>query len=637
MCGIVGIYRPDGLFDPAQARRDLEGAAGLLRHRGPDAQGVALMAEHGVGFAHRRLSILDLDARADQPMASADGAILLTYNGEVYNFRELRLELEAAGVRFRTESDTEVVIEGYRAWGMELLLGRLAGMFAFALYDAGERVLFLARDRAGKKPLFYAETRGGLAFASELRALFSLGVPRELDPVGLDGYLALKFVPPPRTLVRGVSKLPPACLLEARRGRPPRTARYWSPFARRASPASRDSALDLLDASFEAAVRRRLVSDVPVCLFLSGGIDSSLTAAYLARAGARDMKAYTIGYKDLPGYNEFEWSRMVAGRFGLKSSEIVLESRQVLGLLEGGVPDLDEPLADWVWLPLHALSARAREDGFKVVLVGEGSDELFFGYDVMMEGLSNLKRFSSGPWKLAAKALAAALAPVYRRASRGHRRYDLWRRAAAGEPVYMGSSIGYGKSQRGQVAGPRLLEGGDGGEGCRFIEGLYRDYREGSPRPEDWVSLISYVEFYSKMSEVLLQRVDRVTMRNSIEARSAFLDHELVELAFSIPGAWKAEGGVLKGLLKDLARRTLPAPVVDRKKMGFSFPFKEWLRGELGGLVESAFGRSRLFSEGWLQGDFCRRLLAEHRGGRVDHAPRLWAIFDLCRWHERWM
>ncbi|MBI5623854.1 MAG: asparagine synthase (glutamine-hydrolyzing) [Elusimicrobia bacterium] len=637
MCGIVGVFRPAGSFDPAKARADVADAAGLLTHRGPDAGGARVLPEHGVCFGHRRLSILDLDSRADQPMASADGSILLTYNGEIYNFRELRLELQKAGAVFRTESDTEVLIEGYRVWGMDALLGRLLGMFAFALYDAREDVLFLGRDRPGKKPLFYTETREGLAFASELRALFRLGASRELDPVGLDAYLALKFTPPPGTLVRGVRQVPPASVAEFRHGREPRVRRYWDPFGARSSPASRPEALELLDAALDAAVRRRLVSDVPLCVFLSGGLDSSLTAAHMARQGVRGMKAYTVGYRDLPGYNEFEHARVVAKRFGLEHEEVLLDSRQVLESLGSGGLELDEPVSDWVWLPLHSLSARARKDAFKVVLVGEGSDELFFGYDVMLKGLSDIGRFTQGGWRLAAGALTRALAPVFNRARRGHRRYDLWRRAAEGEPIYMGSSTGYGKSQRHQVAGPLLLERGDPDAGPRFIESLYRDYREKSARPEDWVGLISYVEFYTKMSEVLLRRLDRVTMQSCLEARSPFLDHELAELAFSIPGAWKIRGRNLKSLLKDHGRKVLPASIVNRKKMGFSFPFKEWLRKDLGSVVEDVFRKSRLFRDGWLDGGFCLSLLAEHRSGRVDHAPRLWTLFDLCRWHDRWM
>lgn len=637
MCGILGIYRPAGGFDAQDARSRLEAGAALLAHRGPDASGVTLWPGQGVGFAHRRLAILDLDPRANQPMASSDGTILLAFNGEIYNFRELREQLKER-VAFRTESDSEVLIEGYRVWGMEGLLSRAAGMFAFGLYDATFKRLFLVRDRAGKKPLFYSQWGGGLQFASEIRGLLRLSpMAKEPDPEGLDAYLALKFAPSPGTLYKGVSKLAPGCYLQRDEFRAPKVTRYWDPFKDAPAPPADDAERrERIAGALEKAFDRRMVSDVPVCLFLSGGVDSSLMAAHLAPKH-QGLTAYSIGYGDLPAYNEFEYSRMIAERFPVKYHEIRLESRQALEVLEDASLALDEPMSDWVWVPLFHLSRRARQDGFKVALLGEGADELFFGYDSMMKGLGQLRRFRNPLWRGAARAGAALLAPLYRRSSRGHSRYDLLRRAAAGEPVYMGSSIGWPQSQRGQVSGPRLLAEGSGQSGRRFIDSLYAGYRQGAPDPEDLVNLVCYVEFYSKMSEVLLQRVDRVSMLHSLEARSPFLDHELVELAFSIAGERKIAGGRLKSLLKEVARPRLPAAVVDRKKMGFSFPFKEWLRGPLGAEVDGVFKKTKLFSDGWVSGDFARRLLEEHRGGWQDHAPRVWMLFDLCRWYDRWM
>ncbi len=636
MCGIAGLYDPTGL-DPEPTRGRLIRAAEVLAHRGPDASGVLLWPQDGIGMAHRRLSILDLDSRADQPMVSSDGTVAAVYNGEIYNFLELRVDLQRAGRTFRTASDTEVLIEGYRVWGLEGLLARAAGMFAFALYDRTLRRLVMARDRSGKKPLFFAEAGRGLAFASELRGLFSLGVSRELDPEGFDAYLALQFVPPPRTLLRGVRQVPPAHWLEVSPGQAPRLRRYWHPFTGRSRPRRPSEALDRIEEAFLGAVRRRLVSDVPVCLFLSGGVDSGLTAAFLQKAGAGETRAYTLGYEDMPGHNEFAFARLTAAGRPLRHEELRLSSRHAREILVAGGAALDEPISDWVWVPLHHLAARARADGFKVALVGEGSDELFFGYDVMMDGLWDLRRFERPGWKLAARALSTVFSPVFRHARRGHRRFDLWRRAAAGEPVYMGSSVGWGKSQRRQVAGPALLCGGDPDAGRRFIDGLYREYGELAPDADDAVNLICWVEFQSKMSNVLLPRLDRVTMLHSVEARSPFLDHDLVELAFSIPGDWKIRGGSLKRLLRDMARRHLPKRVVDHRKRGFSFPFKEWLRGDLGAIVERDLRASRLVRDGWLNGDFAWGLLRQHRRGRVDHAPRLWALWDLARWHARWI
>jgi asparagine synthase (glutamine-hydrolysing) len=282
------------------------------------------------------------------------------------------------------------------------------------------------------------------------------------------------------------------------------------------------------------------------------------------------------------------------------------------------------------------LSARARADGFKVVLLGEGSDELFFGYDVMLKGLGQLERFSGAGWKALARIAYAAARPIYARTHRGHRRFDLWRRAAQDLPIYQGSSIGFPATQRHQVAGPALgTEGRDpAGE---FIAGLYRRYAQQASDPSDLVNLVSFIEFYTKMGETLLQRVDRVSMRHSLEARSPFLDQDLCDLAFSLPGTLKIPQRRLKGLLKDLALRHIPPEIVHRPKMGFSFPFKEWLRGPLAGAVGATFESSRLFKDGWVDGGFCRTLLREHAAGSVDHAPRLWMLYSLARWYDRWM
>lgn len=633
MCGIAGLFRPGPPLDAAAAGRALGEAGEAMASRGPDAAGVKVLPEHGLGFAHRRLSILDLDPRSDQPWASSDGRFLIVYNGEVYNFKELRAELAARGTQFRTDGDTEVVVEGVRTWGVTGFLARAAGMFAFALYDLQARRLTLARDRAGKKPLYYADTPHGLVFASELRALWRLAPElKELDPKGLESWLRLKFCPSPLTLVKGVKKVPPAHLLEAKADGSHSLSRYWSPLGH---PRPAGEVLDALEAALTTAARRRLVSDVPVCLFLSGGVDSGLVAATLGEAG-QGLSSYTVGYEDLPAYNEFGPARLSAERLGLKHHEVVLPSREGLATLQDDSLVLDDPSSDWVWVPLHHLSARARADGFKVVLVGEGSDEVFFGYDVMLKGLKQLERWGRPGWRALARAGRTALAPVYRRAARGHSRYDLIRRAATGEPVYLGSSVGFTLSQSHQVAGPRLRAAAPDDAGGEFVARLYGEYEDGAADPADLAGLVSYVEFNSKMTEVLLQRVDRVTMRHSLEARAPFLDHQLVELAFSLPEAVKIPGRRLKGLLKEAARRRLPAEVVDRPKMGFSFPFKEWLRGPLSAPVGECFARTRLFSDGWVDGRFARRLLAEHRAG-VDHAPRVWALYSLARWYDRWV
>jgi asparagine synthase (glutamine-hydrolysing) len=633
MCGIAGVFKPHGPFDADDARRRLEKAVDAIAYRGPDARAVAVWPERGLGFGHRRLSILDLSDRANQPMFSADRSAVISYNGEIYNFRELRGDLEREGARFSTTSDTEVILEGYLRWGLDKLLARAAGMYAFALHDGRTGKLYLVRDRPGKKPLFYAERGGKTVFCSEIAGLFALwDGPREISKPGLESYLSLKFTPAPLTPFERVLKIPAAHYLEISESGS-RLVRYWTPLGKGIRG---DDALDAVDAALTKAAERRLVSDVPVAAFLSGGIDSSLVVDRLNAAGARRTATYTIGYSDMPGYSEFEFSRLIAHKYPIDYREVRVDAKQTIEALQDERLVFGEPVSDWVWVPLHFLSRRARADGNKVVVLGEGSDELFFGYDVMAKALKQIESFA----KPSRRAFAKLAYPVGRAlldaVPRGHRRLELWRRSARDLPLYWGSSIGFPATQRHQLAGPALgpTEGDPAGE---FIAGLWRDYAENAADPADMANLICWIEFNTKMVEVLLKRVDRVTMLHSLEARAPFLDHELCELAFSIPGSVKFKQGRLKALLKDVARRHIPAEIVDRPKMGFSFPFKDWLRGPLGPVVESAFENGKIFRDHWVSRRFCRELLREHRAGFVDHAPRLWALYSLTRWYDRWI
>lgn len=638
MCGFVGLFNPQGLKNLQQIQSQIESATESLHHRGPDARETVVWPSEGLVMGHCRLSILDLDRRANQPMASKDQSVLLSYNGEIYNFRSLKKDLQALGSQFQTEGDTEVLIEGYQKWGMDNLLKRLAGMFSFALFDKKEKVLFLVRDRAGKKPHFFSHTGNSLVFGSEIKSLAPL-LPNsfQINPEGLGAYLHLKFVPWPETLFKNINKVPPASYLKIDRNLKISSHRYWHPWLHKnKSHPSGESTTAMLEGAFMESVKRRLVSDVPVCLFLSGGLDSSLIAAALKKIGTNPLTAYSIGYKDLPGFNELSYSKLVAEKFSLDYREIILEQKKALEILEDSTLSLDEPISDWIWVPLYQLSQQARKDGFKVTLLGEGSDEIFFGYDSMMKGLKTLNRYQNPLWQMMGKAAAAVGAPIYRHAKTGHRRYDFFRRLLEDEPLYLGSSLGFNISQQHQIAGENL-KNQTSSLGTAHVEHLYQEYKDWADDPEDNVNLICYVEFYTKMNEVLLQRVDRITMLNSLEARAPFLDHELVEKAFSIPGSDKIEGQRLKSALKELAAQYLPPEIINRKKMGFSFPFQEWLKGELGSYVESKFESTRLFKDGWVNGEFARTLLKEHRAGKRDNAPKIWMLFDLARWYDQWI
>lgn len=633
MCGVLGLW--DSKIAPGETHALLDRGLEKLTHRGPDARGVTVLEKDGVGLGHCRLAILDLDPRSNQPMAFPPH-LHISFNGEIYNFQELREALIREGHTFHTTGDTEVLLKGYAQWGLESLLQRCAGMFAFALYDARIKKLFLARDRAGKKPLFYGRQGPRFVFGSEIGALLSLWPRRPaVDPGGMEAWLHQKFVPPPRTLFRDVEKVPPGSYAAVSPDGTVDLRPYWSPWStgRKAPSSPRDE----VDRSLTRAVERRLVSDVPVSVFLSGGLDSSLIVAKAVQSGAKNLRCYNIGYKDIPACNEQEYAREVAERYKVDYQELWVDSHQALEVLEDPRWVLDEPIADWVWVPLFMLSQRVKSDGYKVVLTGEGGDEVFFGYDPMRKGFRQIQRWSTPTFRRLAQGLSAVLAPVYQISSRGHRRYDFLTRVGQGGPIYDGSSPGFPPTQRRHVAGPRLKAEPPEGLSPRFIAELTERYVRESPLPRDPVGLISYIEFRTKMVEILLQRMDRITMLHGVEARCPFLDHDLVELAFSLPGEVKAPRGDLKQLLKKVAEPFLSPGLIHRKKMGFSFPFKDWLRGPLSRPVEDVFLKSRLFKDGWVRREFALSLWKEHVHRRVDHAPRIWALHTLARWYDRWV
>ncbi|MEK9724575.1 MAG: asparagine synthase (glutamine-hydrolyzing), partial [Rhodospirillaceae bacterium] len=393
MCGIAGLLYPSPVNAPdrgAMVAR-LDAMASAIAHRGPDGDGFWQSDDARVGLAHRRLAIIDLSPEAAQPMRSAEGDLWITYNGEIYNHAQLRQDLEAAGHRFRTDhSDTEVLIYGYREWGLEGLVGRLEGMFAFAIWDAGRRVLSLARDRIGIKPIYFTRAGGIFRFASEIKALFAdPSVPRAMASGALGHYLTYMVTPAPLTLFKGVYKIPAGHLMEVSAEGKVRAWRYWDALPGR-GPAPNTPAADLaagvLD-RLEAAISKRMMSDVPFGVFLSGGIDSSANVALMDRVSTQPVKTFTVGFKDHTQLNELDYARAVAERFNTDHHEVLVDSRDMQGYLTDLIHHQDEPIADWVCVPLYFVSKLARESGVTVVQVGEGSDEQFCGYDSWMRYL----------------------------------------------------------------------------------------------------------------------------------------------------------------------------------------------------------------------------------------------------------
>jgi asparagine synthase (glutamine-hydrolysing) len=599
-------------------KASLEQACDIIRHRGPDEVGLWVSRDAALGF--RRLAILDLSTAGHQPMLSPDGRLALVFNGEIYNYRELRRELEGS-YPFRSQTDSEVLLAGFAAWGWEELLRRIDGMFAFAIWDDRARILYAARDRVGKKPFFYTRTPKGLIFASTLNALRTL-LPEtpELDPVAVDSYLTYQAVAAPLTMFRGVWQLPPAhqMIFEMNSGRLT-LSRYWDVHY---APKRRDgeaATLDALDDLVRQAVRKRLASDVPLGAFLSGGVDSSLVVAMMAQEAGR-VEAVMMGFED-PAFDERPFARQVAARWGVRLHEHLLRPRAVVDLPEI-VWQYGQPLADVSIVPTYYVAKAAKEQ-VTVVLNGDGGDELFGGYarpvveraamtyrSLLPSGLrgrlgKQFVGYQRGPLKrLAMLAVAgqgtAKQAFVY---DRGFRRYRDLAYAARFQ---------------------RVLKGW-------HPDALYNEVWEHAVGEDD-VDRALYGDLVTFLPDQLLAKMDVATMAHSVEARSPLLDTTLIEYSAGIPTGLRLRGYTTKYLLKRLAERYVPREVLYRRKRGFVMPASAWIRGELEPYLNAAL-RSPVFLErGWLRPEFVARMLAEHKAGHRDWGEQLWPLFILSVW-----
>ncbi|MBF0481404.1 MAG: asparagine synthase (glutamine-hydrolyzing) [Desulfovibrionaceae bacterium] len=625
MCGIAGfVAGPDFAPGDGERRRLLAAMAGTMAHRGPDGQGLWLENEAALG--HRRLSIIDLAAGA-QPMLDADGRAAVTFNGEIYNFLEIRRELEAKGFVFRTNSDTEVLLNGYLAWG-EGCLDRFEGMFAFALWDRKRRVLFAARDRYGKKPLYYTLQNGVFAFASELTALRVLPCLRfETPRAMLAKFLAHEYAPAPETIFRGVHKLEPAHCLILEAGRIV-TRPYWDLPVPDAS--TRESEADLgrrLIELLDAATARRLVSDVPLGVFLSGGLDSSAVAALMARHCSL-VKTFSIGFEEA-SYDESKYARLVASGLGTEHHERILNATRCGELLPSIVERFDEPMSDPSIVPTFLLSGATREK-VTVALGGDGGDELFAGYETfyafkLAEWLSRLPSFASGRLL---DAVAARL-PM----SAGYVNPRL-----AAQTFLAGAKLPrWLRVQRWLSAfSPELLSGVlAGGESrCLAQETLYARTRELYERypSTDPLAKIFYVYARQYMLDYILVKVDRCSMLQSLEVRAPFLDRDVAEFVWRLPVSLKLRGFTGKYLLRRALSGIVPPQVLSRPKRGFLIPVSQWLRGVLGPLMEELLGEEHLRAQGLFNPAPVGRLVAEHLAGTADHRRPLWTLLVLQIW-----
>ncbi|MCX8043101.1 MAG: asparagine synthase (glutamine-hydrolyzing) [Desulfobacterota bacterium] len=625
MCGICGkIYNdirqpPDGQLIRSMCR--------ALIHRGPDDEGIFLH-EH-VALGHRRLSIIDLSPAGRQPMANEDGSVHIVFNGEIYNYRELRDELEDRGHRFSSQTDTEVILHLYEEDGTDCL-HRLRGMFAFALWDSRSRSLFLARDRLGKKPLFYSMTAGGFVFASELRALLcDPEVPRNIDPVALHYYLTYQYIPSPATIFTSVKKLPPAHYAVYRYGKLS-VHRYWSvSYKNKVTFSHIQDYRDYFFDTFREAVRIRLRSDVPFGAFLSGGIDSSLVVAFMSSMLERPVKTFSIGFAEKE-YDELGYARMIAKRFSTEHHEFVV-TPDIQALLPKLVLQYGEPFADSSTVPTYYLAQMTRQQ-VTVALSGDGGDECFAGYPRYPDTVKGarlqhllhrmglpfvrnmLERFLDthdhegliGRLQRAVRLFSGDVPRWYiRKISQfaAHEKQRIYTRSFAEKVAHI-DAFDYLATLYTAADGETVLD--------RLLQ----------------VDLLSY------LPEDLLVKIDIASMAHGLEVRSPFLDHEVVACAAALPASLKLKDGETKYFLKATCASFVPKEILQRPKMGFGVPIDRWLRHELYPLVCDVLLDKTAQERGYFDVRAVRQLLAEHRDGRSNHCFRIWNLLWLELWHR---
>jgi asparagine synthase (glutamine-hydrolysing) len=619
MCGIAGqvSLQRERTVDMTAVRAMTR----ALAHRGPDGEGEYVAPGALAALGHRRLSIIDLVTGA-QPLYNEDRTVAVVLNGEIYNFESLRTRLEGAGHRFASRSDTEVIAHLYEEHGVDCVQ-HLQGMFAILLWDDRRGRLLAARDRIGKKPLYYAEHGGRLSLASEITALYRLrDLPRSLDPAAIDLYLTHSYIPSPSTILTAARKLPPAHTLVAERG-VVTIQRYWAP-PDRIEDASDGEAAERLASALEEAVRVRLVADVPLGAFLSGGVDSSVVVALMSRLSAKPVRTFSIGF-DREAYSELPYARRVARLFKTEHEEFVVKP-DAASVLPDLAEHFGEPFGDSSALPVWYLAELARQR-VTVALNGDGGDELFAGY----------------PWYATGARLAAVarwLPPIARAALRR----PAGQRLLGSLPRYFAKGLDLaGQSDAARFAAlRRTLEepvrevlytpafaAQLDGAALAYLERAYPDTATG-----DLVQAMAITDVTTYLPEDLLVKVDRMTMAHGLEGRSPFLDTSVVELALALPARLKRDEWGGKRVLKEVFRPLFPPGFFDRPKAGFSLPVDEWLRDELRSRLEARLFRGALADSGVIEPGTMRRLLAEHDGGR-SHGATLWNLLMLAEWFER--
>lgn len=632
MCGIAGVmsFAENGFrVAPAWLNRMRDS----MVHRGPDGAGCWISPNARVGLAHRRLAIIDRSEAASQPMANHDGSLCLSFNGEIYNHAEIRSELKSLGYRrWKTShSDTEVLLHAFEHWGIECL-ERLRGMFAFAVWDERQQELWLVRDRIGVKPLYYCMHHGRICFASEIKALLAdPQVPRQINHEGFFHYLTFLTTPAPQTLFEGIHKLAPATWMKIDRHGRQTVRRYWDVWENTEPLVGLDEEdiAERLLSELRTSVELRKVGDVPVGVFLSGGIDSSANAALFSDHQSDDpspVKTFTIGYDDpsTDYRNEVDFARRMAREVNSEHHELMISQQELLDFLPQMIHLQDEPIGDPVCVPLYYVSKLARDNGVVVCQVGEGSDELFWGYESWRRSMRLQQVLDRSPFP---RGLRRACTAHWKRCGglTGHR-WEMFDRDANGLPIFWGSINAFPHTQKMRLLSPELRRKFAGLSSWEPLRELRQRFEATAwdPGPLHWMS---YVDLNLRLPELLLMRVDKMTMGVSLEGRVPFLDHKFVELAMSIPPAVKTRNGTLKHILKKSVRGVIPDALIDRRKQGFGVPVHDWLLGDLGDLARQKI--DRFTRETGLLDSTATQDIQSHA-----NCQRTWFLLNVALWWE---
>jgi asparagine synthase (glutamine-hydrolysing) len=617
MCGIAGFFLRS---KPAQLS-DVRQMCDAIRHRGPDDEGFHL--DSGCAIGMRRLSIIDLNT-GHQPISNEDQSVWVVFNGEIYNYRDLRHDLLARGHHLATQSDTETIVHLYEDEG-PASVARLRGMFAIALWDARRRRLLLARDRFGKKPLYYAVLPHGLYFASEIKCFRGLDIPFETDSDALRYYFQFGYIPDPASPFRAIRKLPPGGWLTYDADGAVTQERYWTLPAPATQPAPGDTEAGLRDRVrevFDESVRIRMIADVPLGAFLSGGIDSSSVVASMALQSPDPVKTFSIGFEEAE-FNELPYARELASQYRTDHHELIVRPDSV-DLVSRLAYHFDEPFADTAAIPTFLVSEFAAQH-VKVVLTGDGGDELFAGYDSFFD-IQRLSAFDHIP-QVVRRALST-VADLLPYSTYGKNRLRVMSRSSALERYFEHNYTPF--MLRRELLNPEWMLPADAG----FLARAFPDCL--LPNGADALSQALYFEETAKLTGDMLVKVDRMSMANSLEVRCPLLDHVLAELAASIPTAWKMRNGQGKAILIDAIGDRLPPALRQRKKMGFGVPLSHWFRGPLRDFLRDRL-LSRQFSErGIVSPAFVRHLIEEHESKRRDNSDHLWALLMLELWFLNW-